>query len=238
MDPQLQTLIDLQALDTRLAALSGELARLPDQLAAIQAGVTDCAKLVETLRAKLDATKKEIRLKEKDLEFSAAKRVKAEARLYEVKTNKEYSAVLVEIEEIKQEKARIEEEILALMERQERLAVEIREAEARLRDRDAQARAEEAELRERLATVEAELALVRSDRAALVRQLPSDLLASYEKLLRHRGHLGVTRALPGGICEGCHMSLTPQTFQELKQQSTLQTCESCGRYLYWDPAQF
>ncbi len=50
--------------------------------------------------------------KEKDLEVVQAKRSKTEARLYEVKTNKEYSAVLIEIEDIKQEKARIEEEIL------------------------------------------------------------------------------------------------------------------------------
>ncbi len=115
MDSELQGLIDLQALDSRLVDLAGEMAKLPTQIAAVQASVAEAAKAVETLRAKLDATKKEIRSKEKDLEVSAAKRAKAEARLYEVKTNKEYSAVLVEIEEIKQEKARIEEEILALM---------------------------------------------------------------------------------------------------------------------------
>jgi hypothetical protein len=212
------------------------MAKLPQELQAIRAAVSEHAKAVEALKAKLDATKKEIRLKEKDLEFSNAKRVKAEARLYEVKTNKEYSAVLAEIEEIKQEKARIEEETLALMERQERLSVEVREAEARLRARDTQAKAEDAEVRERLANVEADLAIVQSDRDALARQLPADLLASYEKLLRHRSNLGVSRVLPGGICGGCRVTLTPQTFQELKQQSGLRTCESCGRYLYWEPA--
>ena len=233
MDPQLQALIDLQVLDSKLADLSGELAKLPDQIAAVQASVAECAQMAERLRAKLEATKKEIRLKEKDLEFSAAKRAKAEARLYEVKTNKEYSAVLVEIEEIKQEKARIEEEILALMERQERLVVEVREAEARLTSRQAQAKGEEAEVKQRLARLEVDLVLVRADRAALAQQLPSDLLASYEKLLRHRAHLAVVQVLPGGICGGCRVSLTPQTFQELKQQSSLRICESCGRYLYW-----
>jgi len=233
VDPQLQALIDLQVLDSKLADLSGELAKLPDQIAAVQASVAECAQMAERLRAKLEATKKEIRLKEKDLEFSAAKRAKAEARLYEVKTNKEYSAVLVEIEEIKQEKARIEEEILALMERQERLVVEVREAEARLTSRQAQAKGEEAEVKQRLARLEVDLALVRADRAALAQQLPSDLLASYEKLLRHRAHLAVVQVLPGGICGGCRVSLTPQTFQELKQQSSLRICESCGRYLYW-----
>jgi predicted nucleic acid-binding Zn-ribbon protein len=236
VDPQLQTLIDLQALDSKLADLSSELAKLPDQITAVQASVAESVKAVETLRAKLDTTKKEIRLKEKDLEFSAAKRAKAEARLYEVKTNKEYSAVLVEIEEIKQEKARIEEEILALMESQERLAVEIREAEARRATRETEGKAEEAKIRERLATLEADLALVRSDRASLARQLPPDLLASHEKLLRHRAQLAVVPVLPGGVCGGCRVSLTPQAIQELKQQVVLRTCESCGRYLYWASA--
>lgn len=236
MDSQLQALIDLQTLDSRLAELTGETAKLPAQIAAIQASVAEAAKAVETLKARFDATKKEIRSKEKDLEVSATKRIKAEARLYEVKTNKEYSAVLVEIEEIKQEKARIEEEILALMERQEQLTVEVREAETRLSTRQTQAKAEEAEVRQRLAILEVDLTALQGDRESLARQLQPDLLASYERLLRHRANLAVVPVLPGGICGGCRVSLTPQTFQELKQQSALRSCENCGRFLYWVPA--
>ncbi len=236
MDPQLQALIDLQVLDSRLAEVSAEMAKLPPQIAATQASVAEAAKAIETLKTKLDTTRKEIRFKEKDLEVSAAKRARAEARLYEVKTNKEYSAVLVEIEDIKQEKAGIEEEILTLMERQERLALEVREAEAKLAAREAQARGEEAEARQRLATLEADLAALQADREALARQLPLDLLASYERLLRHRANLALAPVLPGGICGGCRVSLPPQAFQELKQQSSLRTCENCGRYLYWAPA--
>ena len=135
MDPQLQTLIELQALDARIAALDAEAARLPKQIESIQTSLAEAKKQVETIRARLDATRKELRAKEKDLEVISAKRSKLEARLYEVKTNKEYSAALLEIEESKQEKAKAEEEILALMELQERLNVEIREADTRFKTR-------------------------------------------------------------------------------------------------------
>ncbi|MFQ5828390.1 MAG: zinc ribbon domain-containing protein [Candidatus Methylomirabilia bacterium] len=235
MDSQLRLLIDLQGLDSKIAALEGELARLPGRIDAIQSELGRVLKAVESLNAKQDQTRKEIHLKEKDLEYSASKRSKAEARLYEVKTNKEYSAVLAEIEEIKQEKSRIEEQILALMESQERLIAQIRETEGQRANLETKGKAEEAEIRSRMAAVEADLALLRSDRRALVAELPADLVASYGKLLRHRAHLAIVPVLHGGICGGCRVSLTPQIFQEVRQQATLHTCESCGRYLYWLP---
>ena len=162
MDQQLQTLIDLQALDTKIAALEGELARLPGQIEALQAAVAQARAGVQALKGRLDTAKKDTRGKEKDLEDAQVKRQKSEARLYEVKTNKEYSAVLVEIEEIKQEKAKIEEEILALMETQELLAVEIRDGEAALKTRAAQGQQEEAQIRQRLVAVETELTGLRA----------------------------------------------------------------------------
>src|SRR5262249_58088319 len=94
-------------------------ARLPKEIAAIHAAIETAKKDVEATRTRLDVAKKEQRGREKDLEVVQAKRSKTEGRLYEVKTNKENSAVLAEIEEIKQEKARVEEEILGLMETQE-----------------------------------------------------------------------------------------------------------------------
>ena len=99
------------------------------------------------------------------------KRQKYEGQLYQVKTNKEYSAVLVEIEEVKQEKSRIEEDILALMETQERLAAELKEAEAGGRARERGQEPRKPTLAETLRGVEVQLAMVRSERAATGRQL-------------------------------------------------------------------
>ena len=166
MDAQLQTLIDLQAFDAKIAGLEAEAVRLPRQIESIQTALAEGKKTVETIRTKVDTTKKDLRTREKDLEVANVKRQKMEARLYEVKTNKEYSAVLLEIEEAKQEKAKTEEDILALMETQERLAVDIKDAEARFKTRETQARQEEAVVREKLAAVEAELEIVRAERAS------------------------------------------------------------------------
>ena len=55
MDGQLQTLINLQAIDTRIAALEADAARLPKEIAAIHTGVEEARKQVEQTRARLDA---------------------------------------------------------------------------------------------------------------------------------------------------------------------------------------
>jgi len=233
VDPQLKTLIDLQGVDSRIGALEAEAARLPKEIAQIHATVEAARKDVEGAKALLDTTKKDQRAKEKDLEVVQAKRVKTEGRLYEVKTNKEYSAVLVEVEEIKQEKGKIEEDILVLMESQERLVQEIREAETRFKAREAQGKQEEEGLQEKLRGVEADLALIRAERQELARQLPASVLADYDKLLRARGGLALAQVIKPNLCGGCRMTVTPQRLQELRAQSALLPCESCGRYLYW-----
>jgi uncharacterized protein len=233
VDRELKLLIDLQALDTRIGGLEREAARLPKEIEAIQASVSAARNTLETTKARLDTTKKSIRTKEKDLDVSAAKRAKAEARLYEVKTNKEYSAVLAEIEEIKQEKSRIEEEILTLMETQERLTADIREADGRLKTQEAQARQDEAAIRTKLEVLEAELAVVRAERDSRARELPAALLSSYERILRARAGVAVARVNATAICGACRVTIRPQAIQQLRSSSELMLCESCGRYLYW-----
>jgi uncharacterized protein len=233
VDPQLLTLIDLQAYDTRIAALEAEAARLPKQIDAIHAALADAKKALDALKTKADTTKKDLRTKEKDLEVVSAKRTKAEARLWEVKNNTEYSAVLAEIEAIKQEKSKGEEEILALMELQEKLAVDLREAEAQFKKGEAQAQRDETVVRTRLAAVEQELAVVRGARASRARELPRPLLADYEKILKARAGVVVVAVNSAAVCGGCRVAIRPQAMQELKAGRALMLCESCGRYLYW-----
>jgi uncharacterized protein len=223
VDPQLQTLIELQGYDARIAALEAEAARLPKQIEALQASLAEAQKQVETLRTK-----------EKDLEVISGKRAKLEGRLYEVKTNKEYSAALLEIEESKQEKAKTEEEILALMELQERLNAEIREAEVRLKTRQEQATQDEGIVRRKLASVEQELGGVRGERDGRARAIPPALLSDYDRLLRARNGVAVAAVTGSAFCGGCRVSIRPQAIQELRSATTaMMRCESCGRYLYW-----
>ena len=234
MDAQLKTLIDLQGVDTRIAALDAEAARLPKEIAAIHTAINAVKQEVDAAKARIDITRKDQRAKEKDLEVIAAKRAKLEARLYEVKTNKEYSAALLEIEESKQEKAKTEEEILALMELQERLGVEVREAEKRFKTREEQARQDESVVRKKLEAVEQELAGVRGDRNGRATDLPAGLLSDYERLLRARNGVAVAAVGVTAICGGCRVTIRPQAIQELKSAITaMMRCESCGRYLYW-----
>ena len=234
MDPQLQTLIELQGYDARIAALEAEAARLPKQIESLQASLADAKRQVETIKGRVDATRKELRGKEKDLEVISAKRAKLEARLYEVKTNKEYSAALLGIEESKQEKAKTEEEILALMELSERLGVEIREAEKRFKTREEQSRQDEAVVRKKLEAVEQELTGVRGERNGRARELPGGLLSDYERLLRARGGVAVAAVNATAFCGGCRVTIRPQAIQELRSGTTpMMRCESCGRYLYW-----
>jgi len=233
VDVQLQTLINLQAIDTRIAGLEADAARLPREIAAIHAAVEAAKKDAEQAKARLDAAKKDQRAKEKDLEVVQGKRAKNEARLYEVKTNKEYSAVLIEIEVIKQEKARMEEEVLVLMEAQERLTSDIREAEARFKQRESEGRSQEATLTEQLRGIEADLAGVRTERKELASKLPRNILADYDRILRARAGLALVPVTKPNFCGACRMTITPQRLQELRAQSSLIPCESCGRYLYW-----
>jgi predicted nucleic acid-binding Zn-ribbon protein len=235
VDIQLKALIDLQAVDTKLAGLEALLSKIPEELRAIRASVEESVANVERLRAAIENARKEIRTKEKELEFQAAQRSKCEAKLYEVKTNKEYSAVLTEIEQFKTQQGKIEEEILALMESQERLSREHQDASARLKVREQEAHREEEVMNRRLAELEAQFDSVRRERQELARQLPPDLLASYEKLLRHLHGLALVQVSATSTCGGCYVALPPQRLQELRQQSQLLTCESCGRYLYWLP---
>ena len=235
MDSNLQHLHDLQGLDSRIAGLERKLEAIPVRLQAIRESQAQATAAVEAQRTRLAGARKELRSREKDLEQNASERTKRETKLYEVKTNKEYSAVLAEIETIKVEKGRVEEEILALMETQERMTREIADADVRLKRQTEEARAQEAAATEELRALEADVAVVRAERDSLARDIPRDSMAQYTRLLKGRGGLAVAVVGANGICTGCRLGLTLQRFNELRQSSQILTCEGCGRILFYQP---
>ena len=189
---------------------------------------------MDGLKAQLDAARKEpARRRKKTSKTTASSGRSYEGQLYQVKTNKEYSAVLPEIEEVKQEKSRSRRRSSASWSPRSGSPGEVKEAESLLRSRESQGKGDEAVLAEKLRGVEMDMAVVRSERADLTRGLPVVVLADYDKV-RHRG-TAVAEVVKPNFCGGCRVTITPQRLQELRQQSAFIHCESCGRYLYYQP---
>jgi uncharacterized protein len=233
MDSNLQHLHDLQGLDSRIAGLERKRDAIPVRIRTLDDADEQARAAVEAQRGKLAGVRKDLRSREKDLEQNASEKVKRDTKLYEVKTNKEYSAVLAEIETLKVEKSRIEEEILVLMDTQDRMAREVGESEGRSKRQGQESKVQKAAATEELRALEADLAIVRAERESLARDIPRDLLTQYHRLLKGRGGLAVAVVGSNGICSGCRLSLTPQRFNELRQSSQILTCEGCGRILYY-----
>ena len=116
MNPQLQPLIELQALDLRGSAIREQRRRVPDRLQTAEQPLRDARQLLDKASTQADAATKARRERERELEAQETQIDKMKARGSEIKKNVEYQAHLFEIQMANKKKGEIEEQILLLME--------------------------------------------------------------------------------------------------------------------------
>jgi hypothetical protein len=61
-------------------------------------------------------------------------------------------------------------------------------------------------------------------------QIPSAMLLHYDRFVA-RGKQGIA-VVRNQVCSGCHMRVPVGTFAALMHGNQVETCDSCGRYLY------
>jgi len=62
--------------------------------------------------------------------------------------------------------------------------------------------------------------------------IPADVLAKYDKI-RGRSRGIAVISVWKGICNGCHMNLPPQLYNELQKSAELMICPNCNRIIYF-----
>jgi predicted nucleic acid-binding Zn-ribbon protein len=231
MEEQLSLLIQLQEIDTRIRSLQEKKNKYPEILAALEQRRSESKADLERTREGLQTAQKNKRERDKDLEAGAAKVEKLKARTSEIKTNKEYQALLKEIETAEQENKAIEEDILVLMEKIETAAAAISGAETRARDEETALVAEQKDHEAAFRAVEAELGSLTQERQEKTAGVQAGLLAQYEKLAASKG-VALAEAR-GEACSGCYMSIPPQVFVNVKKNESVINCPHCGRMLYY-----
>ena len=235
MEEQLNLLIHLQEIDGVIRARREEKRKLPELLAELERKNEANKAELDRVREALDAAQKGKRERDRDLEEGGQKVEKLKSRTPDIKTNKEYTALLKEIETVEQENKAIEEDILKLMEKIDAAAGEISNAESRSAEEAAAIAAERKQLEDNIAKVEAELAAVERERNELAVRIDAPLLAKYQKRAAALSGKVVVEAR-GESCSGCFMSIPPQLFVNVKKNTEVLTCPHCSRILYYKDA--
>jgi predicted nucleic acid-binding Zn-ribbon protein len=227
----LEKLLELQRLDTAIARLDMEGRAIPTAIQALETHLAAARAGLDSARARAEQLQKERRAKERDLDEATLNVKKKQARLFEIKTNEEYSAVLKEIEALKSKGSKLEEEILELLERSDAAAKAVAEAEREFKAAEAASQKDRAAKEAQLALLQRELAGLREARQGQASRLESGLLQQYARLVKIRGVAVV--AVKDGSCGGCGMALTPQSYNEVRRNDRMFTCPSCNRILYY-----
>jgi hypothetical protein len=64
--------------------------------------------------------------------------------------------------------------------------------------------------------------------------MPRATLAAYERIKKKWSGQTIAE-VESGRCSACQIMLRPQYFQEIRRGDRLMTCESCGRFLIYNP---
>ena len=227
----MEQLIKLQNIDTKLKDLNDLLGDLPSK--------------VEDLNNQEESTKnlissKKIRSKELDLEISkidlnishASEKIeKLKDQLFLVTNNKQYDALMTEIDHLKGERTNSENQLIDLMEEKESTTQSIDSMESELQSLSENLNVRRKKLESVIEESAEEKSLLQKERDQNIKDIDQNMLEIYNRVIEHRGGLAVVK-LQGSACGGCGAHIPPQTVSEVRAKSAVHTCGVCGRFLY------
>lgn len=231
MQEKIALLKDLQGLDQELNQLSQVRQKLEAEDKTLQGELERVQTMVDSLTAEIDQLQAQQREFTKALALEKENVKKAEGRLPAIKTQKEYVAVLKEIDSAKKMNKDIQDRIQEKSGEIDSLSRDREEKEGELAAVGARVQARQTEIGAAMTEIEAKASQKNTQRDALLTQLPVPLRKRYQLLMERRGGIAVVEARNGACC-GCNMHLPPQLYNSLFRTTEIQSCPHCSRLLF------
>lgn len=232
MNPDLTRLIRLQQLESAADEARRKIADHPARTQALDARLQSARDLVSGIKARLTAAGDKRRAEEKEVAGVQTRLAKYKDQLLEVKTNREYTAMLHEIETAQNDIRTREDRILEIMMETDELNATMKKAEAELKIAEKEIAAERAVLDTEMAGLQAEIDKTTAEREKVVADMDRRVLSIFETTAKGRKGVAVAEA-KDGLCTICHVRLRPQVFNEVRKNEAIIQCDSCRRILYF-----
>ena len=230
----LKLLLELQVIDYDLGELERSKDYLPDMMENLQREIADAKqKVIDTANALEEAkmTQKNLEL---DIQSREAELQKYQQQMMAIKTNKEYDALVSEIDNLKSAVtvAYVELETTEATVRQlEQDLADYGEKETSTVENNQK---QLAVLQEKVDSIGDKVAAKRESRLNVANSIAKPLMTTYERVRKGRGGRAVVM-VKKRACNSCFKALTPHRIQEIKHADRVLVCEFCGCLLYWDP---
>jgi predicted nucleic acid-binding Zn-ribbon protein len=231
VDDQMILLKELQGLDQKLNTIGQDQLKLETERQGIDTEVVRIRDMVASLEgsiAELEGQRAQLRLA---LDQEQANVEKSEGRLPEIKTQKEYLAVLKEIDTAKKLNKDLTDQVEAKNAEIAALNEEKTEKQQNLTEMEEQIAARCGEIEGALKSLEKSRQSLAKQRDSQIKPLPKNLQRSYKLLMERRAGVAVVEAR-NGACLGCNMHLPPQLFNSLFLAQEIKTCPHCSRMLF------
>ncbi|EHP88030.1 protein of unknown function DUF164 [Geobacter metallireducens RCH3] len=231
MRKNLFMLEELQELDLKIDGRQGGWQTLLDQMVELDQQVEETRLAVDAKRGELALLEEEKEGLEANLVTEDENIARSEVRQKEIKTQKEYQAVVKEITAARKLKAELEEQILQKSAQAEELTADIAAREADLASLEENMASRKAEIQEGLDRIDRELAADAAAKETTVKAIPASLVKRYLALRERRQGIAIVEARAGN-CSGCNMNLPPQLYNSLFRGDDLVLCPHCQRMLF------
>ncbi len=232
MNGDIELLLKLQNIDYDLGELERSKEYVPDMMDNLRKEIVDTEGKLVSLGEQVTQAK----LEQKDIELEEASRQEKfkelQQRMMNIKTNKEYDALISEIDQIKERLTELETrglELLEIIEISEKELEAVTEKASSIRKVNEE---QISNLQSQIDSVGTKIKEKSTERDDIAGQVGKRAKAVYERIKRGKSGAAVV-AVKKRACGSCFKSLPPQRIQEIKLGGSIITCDSCGRMLVW-----
>lgn len=233
MSPELSQLIELQELDLEIQRTSDRLLRIPEERDKTESEFKQHAAEFLELKSRYERTLEDRKQLEAELATTQQNHEKFERDKTRVQNEKEYTAVLREIDTARKHISSLETDIIKRMEEIETLDAELAarapDIERMRMDVDVILTALDKEHDE----ASRQLQEFGDRRKKLAGQMPRHLFSTYERMSRLGRGQALAEVRSNGICSACRVRVRPKIFSDVRKGDQLIICENCGRILYY-----
>ncbi|MBN2494276.1 MAG: hypothetical protein JXR96_06790 [Deltaproteobacteria bacterium] len=231
----LKALVVLQEIDIRILELDKDREQIPARLKEIEQQLAERLSALGEDSNQMDELEMSRRMLESDLRAEKEKIKKWESRLNEIKSNRDYQALSREIEAARKANLGIEDEILKKMQDIEDLKTSIAQREEDLASLQKELGAEKEELESKLQSLTARIDQEQAERNEARSAVDDRWYRRYDMIRKRREGVAVVE-VRDEHCQGCHMGIPPQLYNQVLRGEEIETCPFCHRILYYKQA--